>query len=119
MHNLIFLTKLTGVNLDPYVRFNEVQLFHVAKPSVFIAESPKVIERVLRGGYRPASLLMEEKTLDRDLTDLDHEMVTHHTVGLEQTPIYVISDQLLRQLVGKWLLPFAWRPCGNVLDQTA
>lgn len=100
MHNLTFIPDLTGAALDPYVRLNEAQLFHAAKPGLFIAESPKVIERALRAGYRPASLLMEEKTLDRDLADLDHEMAVNQTSGLGQTPIYVISDKSLRQLAG-------------------
>ena len=102
MHNLIFLTDLTGSDLDPYMRFNEAQLFHALEPNpgLFIAESPKVIERALRAGYKPASLLMEEKELDRDLADLDHEMATNQTTGLSQTPIYVVNSELLRQLAG-------------------
>lgn len=102
MHNLVFLTDLEGKDLDPYVRFNEAQLFHALEPNpgLFIAESPKVIERALRAGYRPASLLMEEKTMDRDLADLDHEMVANQTTGLGQTPIYVVNSELLRQLTG-------------------
>ena len=66
MHNIIFLKDLDRKALDPYVRLNEAQLFHVMKPGMFIAESPKVIERALRAGYHPASLLMEEKTFERD-----------------------------------------------------
>lgn len=100
MHNLTFLPNLAGTALDPYVRLNEGQLFHAVKPGMFIAESPKVIERALRAGYRPTSLLMEEKTLDRDLADLDHEMAINQTTGLEQVPIYVVSDKMLRQLAG-------------------
>lgn len=102
MHNLIFLTDLTKPDLDPYVRLNEAQLFHALepKPGLFIAESPKVIERALRAGYRPASLLVEEKALKRDLADLDHEMAVNHTGGLGQTPIYVVNSALLSQLAG-------------------
>lgn len=102
MHNLIFLTDLDRPDLDPYVRLNEAQLFHALEPGpgLFIAESPKVIERALRAGYRPASLLLEEKNLDRDLADLDHEMAVNQTAGLGQTPIYVANRALLRQLAG-------------------
>lgn len=102
MHNLIFLTDLTGSDLDPYMRLNEAQLFHALEPNpgLFIAESPKVIERALRAGYRPASLLIEEKELERDLADLDHEMVINQTRGLGQTPIYVVNSKLLQQLAG-------------------
>lgn len=106
MHNLIFLTDLAGADLDPYVRLNEAQLFHALepKPGLFIAESPKVIERALRAGYRPASLLMEEKVMKRDLADLDHEMAANNTTGLGETPIYVIDSSLIRQLSGYNLL---------------
>ena len=102
MHNLIFLTNLDGASLDPYVRLNEAQLFHSREPNpgLFIAESPKVIERALRAGYRPASLLVEKKELERDLSDLDHEMAVNKTGGLGQTPIYVATSDLLRQLPG-------------------
>lgn len=106
MHNLILLKDLTGKDLDPYVRLNEAQLFHALEPhpGLFIAESPKVIERALRAGYQPASLLVEEKALDRDLADLDHEMAINHTSGLGQTPIYVVKSELLSQLSGYNLL---------------
>ena len=106
MHNLIFLDDLNGADLDPYVRLNEAQLFHALEPDpgLFIAESPKVIERALRAGYQPASLLVEEKALTRDLADLDHEMAANQTSGLGQTPIYVASSELLRQLPGYNLL---------------
>ena len=106
MHNLIFLDDLNSSDLDPYVRLNEAQLFHALEPNpgLFIAESPKVIERAMRAGYRPASLLVEEKALDRDLADLDREMAANQTSGLGQTPIYVANSQLLRQLPGYNLL---------------
>lgn len=106
MHNLIFLDDLNGADLDPYVRLNEAQLFHALEPDpgLFIAESPKVIERALRAGYQPASLLVEEKALTRDLADLDHEMAANQTSGLGQTPIYVANSELLRQLPGYNLL---------------
>lgn len=102
MYNLIPLKDLTGAALEPYVRFNEKQLSQIfaPNPGLFIAESPKVIERALRAGYRPDSILMEEKTLERDLTDLDHEMTANQTTGLGQTPIYVVNDSLLHQLAG-------------------
>lgn len=106
MHNLIFPTDLTDPELDPYVRYNEVQLFHSMEPNpgLFIAESPKVIARALQAGYLPASILMEEKALDRDLADLDHEMAIGPAGGLGQIPIYVVSSELLSQLSGYNLL---------------
>ena len=100
MHNLIYLNNLEAAALDPYVRFNEAQLSHAMKPGMFVAESPKVIERALRAGYQPASLLMEKRVLDRDLADLDHEMITNGTADLGQTPIYVVDSTQIRQLAG-------------------
>lgn len=102
MPNLIFLTDLARPDLDPYVRLSEAQLFHArpAQPGLFIAESPKVIERALRAGYRPASLLMEEKTRERDLAALEDELAANHTPGLGATPVYVVDSKLLRQLAG-------------------
>ena len=106
MHNLIFLNDFNAPDLAPYVKFNESQLFHAREPQpgLFIAESPKVIERALRAGYRPASLLVEEKVLGRDLAELDREMAANQTTGLAQTPIYVAKRELLQQLSGYNLL---------------
>ena len=112
MHNLIFLNDLTAPELAPYVKFNEAQLFHALEPhtGLFIAESPKVIERALRAGYRPASLLVEEKVLARDLAELDREMAANQTTGLGQTPIYVAKREVLQ------LQPFARGLSGDAPD---
>ena len=52
--------------LDVYARLTENQLVNRANPenALFIAESPKVIERALDDGYEPVSLLMEKKHID-------------------------------------------------------
>ena len=41
--------------LDVYARTSEVQLlrYYEPEPGIFIAESPKVIERALNAGYQP------------------------------------------------------------------
>lgn len=106
MHHVIYLNNLNETGMDPYVRLNETQLFHFLEPNpgLFIAESPKVIERAMRAGYQPDSLLIEKKNLSRDLADLDHEMRVNQTDGLGDTPIYVVDSELLRQLKGYNLL---------------
>jgi tRNA G18 (ribose-2'-O)-methylase SpoU len=106
MHNLIFPTDLSDAVLDPYVRMSEAQLVqtNASQPGLFIAESPKVIERALRAGYRPASFLVEEKALDHDLTALDQEMTNNNTHRWEQTPVYVLKSGLIRHLAGYNLL---------------
>ena len=47
--------------LDVYARTSEVQLlrYYEPEPGIFIAESPKVIERALNAGYQPISFLVE------------------------------------------------------------
>ena len=51
--------------LDVYARTSEVQLlrYYEPEPGIFIAESPKVIERALNAGYQPISFLVEHKDL--------------------------------------------------------
>ena len=55
--------------LDVYARTSEVQLlrYYEPKPGIFIAESPKVIERALNAGYQPISFLVEYKDLELPL----------------------------------------------------
>lgn len=52
--------------LDVYARTSEVQLLRYYEPElgIFIAESPKVIERALKAGYQPISFLVEHKDLE-------------------------------------------------------
>ena len=47
--------------LEIFTKLRENQLAHIFEPDpgLFIAESPKVIERALRAGYRPYAALME------------------------------------------------------------
>ena len=88
----------------PFAFLSSTIALAAAPPMPFIAESPKVIERALRAGYQPASILVEDKFLKRDLADLDHEMAINNTKGLGQTPIYVINSVQIRQLAGYNLL---------------
>ena len=60
---IIEITDFTAVQLDVYARLTEAQLLNREHPEdgIFIAESPKVIDRALDGGYEPLSFLMEKK----------------------------------------------------------
>ena len=75
MAKLIEITDFAAPELDVYARFSEAQLLHCFEPreGLFIAESPKVIERALDAGYIPVSFLAERKETEgagkrRDLT---------------------------------------------------
>ena len=59
------IKDFTAPELDVYARTSEVQLLRYYEPEsgIFIAESPKVIERALNAGYQPISFLVEHKDL--------------------------------------------------------
>ena len=65
MINIIQIKDLDAPELQIYYNLNEAQLFHYfePKPGIFIAESPKVIERALDAGCVPMSFLMEKKIM--------------------------------------------------------
>ena len=66
MANVIEITDFTAPELDVYARLTEAQLLNREEPAkgLFIAESPKVIERALDAGCQPVSLLMERRHID-------------------------------------------------------
>lgn len=63
MSNIMEVTDFSAPELDIYARLTEPQLLHIFEPKkgLFIAESPKVIERALNAGYEPVSMLLEHK----------------------------------------------------------
>lgn len=66
MARIVEIESFSDPFLDVYARLTENQLVNRANPenALFIAESPKVIERALDDGYEPVSLLMEKKHID-------------------------------------------------------
>lgn len=80
--------------LDVYARLNEVQLLNRQDLSqgMFIAESPKVIERALDGGYEPVSFLAEDTLLEREALPL--------AARCPGVPVYTASADILRNLTG-------------------
>ena len=67
MANIIEITDFSAPELDIYARLTEAQLLnrHEPEKGIFIAESPKVIERALDAGCVPISLLMKQSTQGR------------------------------------------------------
>ena len=68
MANIIKIKEFDAPELDVYARLPEVQLlrYYEPQPGLFIAESPKVIDRALDAGYEPVSLLMEERHIETE-----------------------------------------------------
>lgn len=66
MARMIEITDFGAPELDVYARLTENQLInrHEPEKGMFIAESPKVIERALDAGYMPVSILTEKRHIE-------------------------------------------------------
>ena len=94
MINQIRITDFNATELDIYARTKEVVLLNRAKPEdgIFIAESPKVIERALDSGCKPISILMEERHIEgegKSLLDRCGDI-----------PVYTAEFDVLKELTG-------------------
>ena len=95
MPNLFPITDFADPALDVYARLTENQLVNREDLSqgLFIAESPKVIERALNAGYVPVSFLMEPQ----HITGKGAEILGRCDPDL---PVYTASLEVLTQLTG-------------------
>ena len=94
MPNIIEITDFNAPELDVYARLNENQLLNRADPAnaLFIAESPKVVERAMNAGYEPVSMLVEKKHIEGEAKDV---------IGrCGEIPIYTAEFEILKQLTG-------------------
>ena len=66
MADIRMITDIRDPALDVYSRTPEVQLLRLFEPNpgIFIAESPKVVQRALDGGYEPISILAEKGKME-------------------------------------------------------
>lgn len=94
MPNIIEITNFNAPELDIYARLSEVQLMHLyePKPGLFIAESPKVIERALDAGFVPVSMLVEHKHIAGEAAPI--------IARCENIPIYTAEYDVLVKLTG-------------------
>ena len=94
MPNIIEISDFDAPELSVFARLTEAQLRNRLEPEkgIFIAESPKVIQRALDGGYTPVSLLMERK----HLTGQGREIVEI----CKDIPVYTADDKTLSGLTG-------------------
>ena len=94
MSNRIEITDFTAPELDVYARIPEVQLlrFYEPKPGLFIAESPKVIQRAANAGYQPISFLVQYKDLEKEGKEL-----LQRFPGI---PVYTADYEVLVKLTG-------------------
>ena len=94
MINQIRITDFNATELDIYARTKEVVLLNRAKPEdgIFIAESPKVIERALDSGCEPISILMEERHIEGE-----GKSVLERCGDI---PVYTAEFDVLKELTG-------------------
>lgn len=94
MNNIIEITDFQAPELDVYARLSEVQLLNREFPEkgMFIAESPKVIERALDAGYEAVSCLMEKRHIEGE------GKVILDRIG--DIPVYCAEFDILTQLTG-------------------
>ncbi len=108
--NIRKIETLDLPELKVYASSSEVQLLRMyePEPGMFLAESPKVIERAMDAGYVPVSFLAEDKFLEEYETDVASGTQTHlhaqHLVRVLRrggdVPVYAAPLPLLEQLTG-------------------
>ncbi len=94
MANIIEIKDLNASELDIFARYSESRLLNLYAPygGIFIAESPKVIERALDKGYKPVSALIEKKHIETQGRNIVER--------LGDTPIYTAEFDVLTDLTG-------------------
>jgi len=94
MPNIIEITDFEATELDIYARLSENQLLnrHEPEKGIFIAESPKVVERALDAGYEPISLLLEKKHIDGQAKEVISRC--------GNIPVYTAEFDVLTKLTG-------------------
>lgn len=96
MAGRIEITDFSARELDVYARLSETQLFHYyePEPGIFIAESPKVIERALDAGCEPVSILAAREQTDEETRNVIERCEKRNV------PVYTAEYSLLSKLTG-------------------
>ena len=94
MQELIEITDFHAPELDVYARLTEAQLLNRFEPAkgMFIAESPKVINRALDAGCKPVSFLAERSHVKGEAAEVIERC--------GDIPVYTASLEVLTQLTG-------------------
>ncbi len=94
MNKIIEITDFLAPELDVYARLTENQLLNREFPEkgLFIAESPKVIERALDAGYESVSCLMEKRHIEGEGKEILER--------IKDAPVFCAEFDVLTQLTG-------------------
>ena len=94
MPHIIEITDFSAPELDVYARLTENQLLnrHEPEKGLFIAESPKVVERALNAGCTPVSVLLDRKHIEGQARDI--------LARCGDIPVYTADFDILTKLTG-------------------
>ncbi|MBO5352773.1 MAG: RNA methyltransferase [Lachnospiraceae bacterium] len=94
MPTIIEITDFNAPELDIYARLKESQLLHLFEPApgLFIAESPKVIERALNSGCIPLSILVEHDQMEKEAKEI--------IARCGDIPVFTAPFDILTKLTG-------------------
>lgn len=113
--SVIHIKSLSDPGIEIYSTLTEAQLCdkRLFADSLFIAESEKVINVALEAGYKPYSLLTEERHLDG--------IAARVIERIGDIPVYTGSHELLKELTGfpmtRCILCAMIRPEPRTLDE--
>lgn len=114
MNKVIHIENFEAEELDVYARTREVQLLnrHEPEKGIFIAESPRVIERALESGCEPLSFLAEERHLKGE-----EKKLIERCNGI---PVYTAELSVLTRITGyqltRGMLCAMRRPIGKTVE---
>lgn len=93
-NNIVEITDFESKELDIYARCNEPELLRGfgRDGGIFIAESPKVVERALDAGYQPISMLVEHRHIDGE--------AKHIIKRCGSVPVYTAEFDVLSKITG-------------------
>ena len=94
MNNITYITDFNLPELDVYARYTESQLLHYYEPEggIFIAESPKVVQRALNAGCVPVSVLVEDRQIEGEAAEVLGQC--------GNIPVYTAPFEVLTKLTG-------------------
>ena len=113
--NIIPITDFCAPELDVYARLTEGQLLnrHEPEKGMFIAESPRVIERALDYGCIPVSILIETRQIETQGKEI--------IARCGQIPVYTAPFDVLTQLTGfqltRGMLCAMYRPAQKTIEE--
>lgn len=112
--NIVEITDFNAPQLDVYARITEGQLLnrHEPEKGIFIAESPRVIERALNYGCVPISILIETRQIERQKDVIGR---------CGNIPVYTAEFDVLTQLTGfkltRGMLCAMYRPASKTVSE--